>query len=149
MAALEASVRAARHSDGETLALDEVLRREDALVARLAALEHAIEQPVEADPALVAEIRGIAEGLEALQSSLRHVATTEEVAALGEAAGDLEALRLVLGSAHADRRGSTAEAVEQASRIPRFPAPASRSCGTTDEIAALRYDRRSVSRPAE
>ena len=70
MAALEASVRASSEAGDESTAVEELLRRENALAERIASLEDAIDQPVEADPALVAEIRGIAEGLETLQTTL-------------------------------------------------------------------------------
>ena len=93
MAALEASVRAASEAGDESTAVEELLRRENALAERIASLEDAIDQPVEADPALVAEIRGIAEGLETLQTTLADVASTDDVSALGAAVAEVTDLR--------------------------------------------------------
>ncbi len=96
MRALEDSVRAERVAEAGDDALEQIQRREDALAARVAALEIAIEQPIEVDPDLVQEIHATTQRLAALHGSLEHVARAEDVAALAGALGDLEALRLAV-----------------------------------------------------
>jgi DNA repair exonuclease SbcCD ATPase subunit len=96
MRALEDSVRAERFAEAGDDALEQIQRREDALAARVAALEIAIEQPVEIDSELAHEIHETAQRLAALQTSLEAVARVEDVAALAGALGDLEELRVAL-----------------------------------------------------
>jgi DNA repair exonuclease SbcCD ATPase subunit len=96
MRALEDSVRAERIADAGDDALEQIQRREDALAARVAALEIAIDQPIEVDPDLVQEIHATTQRLATLQGALEHVARAEDVAALAGALGDLEALRLAV-----------------------------------------------------
>ncbi|MGL6279110.1 MAG: hypothetical protein ACRC50_06095, partial [Gaiella sp.] len=93
MRALEASVRAEReHEVGED-ALEEIQRREDVLAARVAALEIAIEQPIEVDPVLAEELHATAERLSAVQTSLGELARAEDVAALAAALRELDEVR--------------------------------------------------------
>lgn len=93
MRALEASLRSDRADDGAAEGLDELRRREEQLAARVSALEVAIEQPVEVDPALVEEIHATAERLAAVQAALEHVARVEDVTALAGSLAEVEALR--------------------------------------------------------
>jgi hypothetical protein len=92
MAALHASIRAAGDSIDPAV-LEELHQREAALASRVGALEHAMAQPIEADPALVAEIHGIGESLVALRGSLADVASVDDVVALQASIADLDELR--------------------------------------------------------
>lgn len=127
MRALEDSVRAERVAEARDDALEQLQLREDALAARIAALEIAIDQPIEVDPDLVQEIHATTQRLAALQGSLEHVARAEDVAALTGALGDLETLRLAV------------EALD--ARTSDLPAPDALACALEDvAVLASRVD---------
>ncbi len=145
MRALEASVRAARVTDGSEASLEEVVRRESELADRVAALELAMTQPVEVDAAFLGEFQATVRRTHEIEAALSGLAPAEALSSFAAAVDEARELQLSLGqlSARVDESASR-EALEGV--MGEVAALASRVEGLTAgeappsaaEIAALR-----------
>ncbi len=145
MRALEASVRAARVTDGSDASLDEVVRREIELAARVAALEAAMAQPVEVDAAFLAEFQATVRRTHEIEAALAGLAPAEALASFSAAVDEARELQIALAQLServdytASREaldgvmGAVAELGARVDGLAAGEAPP-----TVEEIAALR-----------
>lgn len=145
MRQLEASMRAARVTDGSDASLVELADREAELAARVEALEAALAEPVEVDPAFLAEFQATVRRTHEIEAALAGLAPAEALAVFAAAAEEVRGLQGALDALAARvEQGLTVEALEPvvgqvaelAARVDGLadgaPVP------TVEEIAALR-----------
>jgi hypothetical protein len=145
MRALEASVRAARVTDGSEASLEEVVRRERELASRIEALEAAMAEPVEVDSAFLAEFQATVRRTHEIEAALAGLAPAEALATFSAALDEARGLQVALGelSLRVDDAvsrealdgvmGAVAELGVRVDGLSAGEAPPS-----ADEIAALR-----------
>lgn len=97
MRALEASVRAARVTDGSEASLEEVVRRERELASRIEALEAAMAEPVEVDSAFLAEFQATVRRTHEIEAALAGLAPAEALATFSAALDEARGLQVALG----------------------------------------------------
>lgn len=113
MRALEASVRAARVTDGSEASLADLASREAELAARLHAVEEALAQPVEVDPAFLAEFQATVRRTHEIEAALAGLAPAEALATFAAAADEVRGLQGALDAlGERVERGLTTEAFE-------------------------------------
>ncbi|MFN8224292.1 MAG: hypothetical protein U0R50_13720 [Gaiellales bacterium] len=145
MRQLEASMRAARVTDGSEASLAELATREAELAARLEAVEAALSQPVEVDPAFLAEFQATVRRTHEIEAALAGLAPAEALAVFAGAAEEVRGLQGALSELGSRvEQGLTADALEPviaqiadlAARVEGLangePAP------TLEEVAAIR-----------
>ena len=145
MRALEASVRAARITDGSEASLEEVVRRENELADRVVALEAAMALPVEVDAAFLAEFQATVRRTHEIEAALSGLAPAEALASFAAAVDEARELQVSLGelAARVDQTVSR-ESLEDvmgelavlSSRVEGMTA--GEPPPTAEEIAALR-----------
>ena len=113
MRQLEASVRAARVTDGSDASQAEIASREAELAERLAAVELALAQPVEVDAAFLAEFQATVRRTHEIEAALSGLAPAEALATFSAAADEVRGLQGALDAlAERVEQGLTAEAFE-------------------------------------
>ena len=145
MRQLEASVRAARVTDGSDASQAELASREAELAERLGAVELALAQPVEVDPAFLAEFQATVRRTHEIEAALAGLAPAEALATFSAAADEVRGLQGALDSlAERVEQGLTAEAFEPVvARVDELAGlveglAAGEPGPTVEEIAALR-----------
>jgi hypothetical protein len=145
MRALEASVRAARVTDGSEASLEEVVRRESELAGRIEALEAAMAEPVEVDAAFLAEFQATVRRTHEIEAALAGLAPAEALATFSAALDEARGLQVSLGelSERVDDAvsrealdGVMAAVAELGARVDGLSAGDAPS--SAEEIAALR-----------